>query len=66
MVEVALVFQLAHDPAHGGRRHAQAIPAGDGLAAGRLSGLHVEVDHRLEDAEFAFAEGSGCRHDWEI
>ncbi len=58
MVQVTLVFQLTHDPAHRGRRHAEAVPPGDRLAARRLSRFHIKVDNGLQHAELAFGEGS--------
>ena len=50
--EVALVLQLAHGVADRGRGHAEAEPAGDRLAPGRLRGLDVGLDDRLEHPQF--------------
>ena len=54
--EKPLVLQVAHGAPDGRGRDAEAEPAGDGLAPGRLRGLDVGLDDRLEDPELPLAQ----------
>jgi hypothetical protein len=51
--EIALVFQLAHGAADGGRRDAEPEFAGNGLTARGLSGFDIGLDYGLEHPELA-------------
>ena len=64
--QVPLLLQVAHRVADGGGGDAQAVSAGDGLAPGRLRGLDVGLDDRLEHAELPVAQLFRRRHDVEI
>ena len=54
--EKPLVLQVAHRAADGGGRDAKPEPPGNGLAPGRLRGLDVGLDDRLEDPELPLAQ----------
>ena len=62
MKEVALLLQLAHGVANGGRGHPEPEPPRDGLAAGGLGGLDVGLDDRLEHPDLAVVQSVMRRH----
>src|SRR5713101_9884439 len=60
MVEVSFFLEIAHRVADRGRRQAELVPFRDRPAPRRFGGLHVRLDHGLEN--LALSVRKRCRH----
>jgi hypothetical protein len=56
MEEISLLFQITHRISNRRGRDAQVEPPDHGTTTGRLGGVHVRADHRLQDELLALRE----------
>src|SRR5690242_9549214 len=62
MEEKALLFQITHGVANGGRGHAESEPPGKRSGTGRLGSLDVAANHCFEHATLASRKLLRCHN----